>query len=96
MKNEGHTNSNHSSIMNTMDDEKKKKEQPSPSLSKSKSVFPTNHDSAKPKKPSWQIVRDASMNILARQASKLGFKQGNYNIFSFCDGKKCMSDIHLF
>lgn len=29
-------------------------------------------------KPSWQLARDASMDLLSRKTTKLSLKQGNY------------------
>jgi hypothetical protein len=33
-----------------------------------------------PTKPSWQIARDISMDILSRKASRLSLKQGIYHV----------------
>ncbi len=32
-------------------------------------------------KPSWQLARDASMDMLSRKTTKLNFKQGNHFLF---------------
>ena len=50
--------------------------------------FNTTNDERKQKgpsfaKPSWQVARDISMEILSRKSTKLTLKQGVYDNFSY-------------
>jgi len=77
MGNEQQGGTSHHFISNSLNDEQQ--------LQKSNSLIWTKNGriplSKQPTKSSWQLVREASMEVLSRKTTKLNFKQGrNYFI----------------
>lgn len=74
MGNEQQSGTSHHFMMTTSNDRSKQQEKQLPSWRKPERISVT--------KPSWQIARDISMDLLSRKATRLSLKQGIlYSLF---------------
>jgi len=75
MGNEQQGGMNDNFSMNTSNDQSNQQENQSPLWTNQKRISIT--------KPSWQIARDISMDILSRKTTRLSLKPGIYRHFFF-------------
>jgi hypothetical protein len=67
--------------MNTSNDKRQQQERQSPLWIKTERISLTKLIPTAMIKPSWQIARDISTDILSRKSTKLSLKQGTYQVF---------------
>ena len=75
MGNEQQTGTSHHFINESPTDEHQQKKRNSVAWTKNGRI-PVSKQQSTADKPSWQLARDVSMDMLSRKATKLSFKQG--------------------